>query len=91
MSNAVKVKRIVLNINGKEIPLTLDEAKELSKVLGEMFEEKTVVREVVRDRWHYPYVWYEYSYPGYWTATVSSTGTATLTTTTGDNITYTVK
>jgi len=36
-SEKVEIKRIVIRIKDKEIPLTPDEAKELHKVLGDMF------------------------------------------------------
>ena len=39
MSN-IKLNRIVLLVNGKEISLTLEEAKELYDALGELFEKK---------------------------------------------------
>lgn len=89
MSKTVNVKKLVLNINGREISLTLDEAKELSEILGELFEEKTKVKivEVEKEKRY----WYPYTYPytityetkpncelTYWSTTVASNGTLTL-------------
>jgi methyl coenzyme M reductase subunit D len=58
----VEVKRIVLNIRGKEISLSLEEAKELSEVLNEMFETKRVVREITKEPypWSYYVTWFEH-------------------------------
>lgn len=78
MANVVKVNKIVLNVNGKEIHLTLEEAKELSRLLGYLFEEKVVV---VKEKEYVPYQPY-YPYPKIWwsTQTVSNTdGGYTLT------------
>jgi hypothetical protein len=38
-----KIKKIVLQIGEKEIELSLDEAKELKKILGDLFKEKETV------------------------------------------------
>jgi len=58
MSSKVKVSKIVLVVNGKEIELTIDEAKELNGMLGELFDqkEKTIVVE------RHPYIPYSYPY-----------------------------
>jgi len=58
MSDEVKVSKIVLEINGKSIELSLEEAKELSEILNGIFKEKVVEK--------YSYVpYYPYSYPPY--------------------------
>ncbi len=88
MSKTVNVKRLVLNINGKEISLTLDEAKELSEVLGELFEEKTEVKivEVEKEKWYpwtYPYPTVTYEVKPDWTYRWWSIGTNSTASTDG--------
>lgn len=58
-TQTVEVKKIVMELNGKEISLTLEEAEKFYKALGELFKEKVVtkevevVREFVYPRWYY--------------------------------------
>jgi hypothetical protein len=59
MSKKVRVKRINLDINGKEIMLSLKEAQELKDVLNDMFGVDEVV--IYRDRYNTPY-WQPYYY-----------------------------
>lgn len=37
-----KIKKLVLEIGGKEIELTMEEAKELKLILGEIFQENII-------------------------------------------------
>jgi len=62
MSNKVEVKKIVLQIGKKEIPLSLDEAKELKNILADIFEKPDVYIPYPT----YPYPVYPYRYH-YWT------------------------
>lgn len=50
MEKKVKVNKIILTIGNKEIELTVDEAKDLHSILGEMF--KTPEKDIV----YVPYV-----------------------------------
>jgi hypothetical protein len=43
-----EVKKIVLNIDGKEISLTIEQAKKLKDILGELFG-KEIIKEVIRE------------------------------------------
>lgn len=54
------ISKIVLNINGKEIELSVEEAKDLKKMLGELFQEKAIPYipyqpPIVIERWR-PYI-----------------------------------
>jgi len=59
----IKLKRIVLDINGHEFSLTLEDAKALKEALDEIFE-KEVEKEYIP---YYPYPYspytYRYTYP----------------------------
>lgn len=58
----VKISKLVLEISGKKIELTMKQAKELKDVLNDTFGESEMV---FRDRW-YPYPNYpNYGYPNY--------------------------
>ncbi len=46
------IKKIVLQLGGKEVSLTPDEAKKLFEALGEMFEKK-VVHVYEPHRWYW--------------------------------------
>lgn len=66
------VKKLVIELNGKDVELTMAQARELHAALAEIFEEK--VREVTIPIYRRPYVW-PYREP-YW---LCSSGTrATL-------------
>lgn len=43
-----RVKRLVIELSGKDVELTIGQARELHAALNELFEEK--VREVIKDR-----------------------------------------
>lgn len=84
MSSKVKVSRIVLVINGKEISLSIEEAKELYGLLGELFEQKKETVVIKRERYpYYPHIYVKpYIAEPYitWNQTFSTTGdTAVLT------------
>lgn len=53
MSKEVSVKKVVLDLGGKEVTLTLKEAKALRDALDELFETKRIIEH--RDHWVYPY------------------------------------
>jgi len=52
----VKLDKIVLNIDGTKIPLSVEQAKKLKEVLSDLFG-KEVVREIHHDWWYRPYYW----------------------------------
>ena len=64
MSNKVEIKKIVLNLGGKQIGLSMDEAKKLKALLGELFDEKVswfpyptpIIIEESRPYWYSPNV-----------------------------------
>src|SRR6185369_15292018 len=78
MKDAV-IKKFVLELGGKEISLTPEQARKLYEGLSELFEKKVVVEE--RHHYHPPY-WYWGTY------TVPSTG-ITVSSGTIDPIRYT--
>ena len=70
---SAEIKKIVLKIGKSEINLTVDEAKELMKLLMETFGEKEPIKYFERVPWYPYYPYYEY-HPltlttGGWTAT----------------------
>ena len=77
----MEIKKIVLKLNDKEVSLTIEEAKKLKELLGELFG-KDIIKEIVKEEHHYhdnyrPY-WY---YSPYWAGNGTvycSTNTATL-------------
>lgn len=75
MGDKIKLKRIVLKTSeGKEVSLTLEEAKELSDQLSELFGPKYVpYQPVIIDRYYPP--WKKY-YEPYITWTSSALATA---------------
>lgn len=38
----VEISKVTLKVGGKDIELTLEQARELKEVLGELFQEKTI-------------------------------------------------
>lgn len=49
------VKKMIVELNGKDIELTMAQARELYDALSEIFEEK--VREVPYHVYRRPYIW----------------------------------
>mgnify|MGYP003288971545 CR=1 FL=1 len=49
------VKKLVIELNGKDVELTMAQARELHAALNELFEER--VREVSYPIYRRPYVW----------------------------------
>lgn len=56
----VEVKKVVLKIGDKEIGLSVDEAKELTKLLMDTFGEKEPIKYYERVPWYPYYPYYEY-------------------------------
>lgn len=66
MSNkeqSAEIKRIVLNLGGKEVSLTIEQAKKLKEILSEMFG-KDVVKEIYHHD-HYPHWYWHWSAPAF--------------------------
>lgn len=57
----VKIEKMVLNIDGEKVSLSMEQAKKLKKILDELFG-KEIVREVHHEH-HYDW-WYKKPY--YW-------------------------
>jgi len=54
----IEIKKLVLNIEGKEISLSVDKAQKLYDALGELFKTKVEVQEVHHDHYRrYPWYW----------------------------------
>jgi len=70
MSKKAEIKKIVLDLDGKEIELTIGQAKKLNEALGKVFDEKTVYL----DRPTWPIIWERRSEPHWEYRT--NTGTA---------------
>ena len=78
-----EVKKIVLEIDGKEINLTVDQAKELKKILSDMFGvDRTYHNPFYVESPKRYYDWF-YWRPYYVTSSGSSDSTVYLSTTTG--------
>ena len=63
MNKKAEIKRIILDLGGKEIELSLDQAKRLNKLLQEMFGVPVqsiptypIIIERSRPYWEYPYI-----------------------------------
>jgi len=52
MSEKMEIKKIVLKLNDKEVSLTIEEAKKLKELLGELFG-KDIIKEIVKEEHHY--------------------------------------
>lgn len=71
MENSVAIERVIISIGKKEIPLTLEEAKELMEILNNTFGKKEIVispSPIIIER--------PYTYP-HWTLTYSHIETNT--------------
>ena len=53
MSKKAEIKKIVLDLNGKEIELTIEQAKRLNSLLG---DQPPIIIERQRPYWDYPQV-----------------------------------
>lgn len=80
MKEGIAIENIDIKIGNKTISLKPEQAKELKRILNEMFEEK-VVHEHHWNKywWNYPYV------TPLWTATCDVTTSGTLTNSTDYN------
>jgi hypothetical protein len=58
MEKKVRVDKIVLNVNDKQVELTLEEAKDLNKILNDMFKQ-TPEKDIVYIPYTVPYTPYE--------------------------------
>jgi hypothetical protein len=56
----IKIEKMVLNIEGEKVSLSIEQAKKLKKILDELFG-KEIVKEVVHEH-HYGW-WYRPYYP----------------------------
>ena len=91
MSKKVKIDKVIIDIAGKELKLSIEQAKELQEILNNTFGEEKVVRyPVYVDRYIPPYR------GPYWTyttcvsdTTTASANTATLCLTSSDSKTET--
>ena len=87
---SVEIKHIVIKVGEKEIPLSLEEAKELQDILNKTFGGEKVIEKIVHEHDHY-YPWWEYqpyTYPR-WTVTYpiySDTTTTNVVKYTGDTL-----
>ena len=71
----IAVKKIVLQIGKKEIDLSVDEAKELRRVLDELLSNQQTV---------YPlWYWYPHITYGHWQVTCGNTGTLMVSSSSG--------
>lgn len=67
----IEVKKIVLEIGNNEINLSVDDAKELRRVLDELLSnQQTTV--------YPPWYWYSNTTYGQWTVTCGDSGTLTI-------------
>ena len=56
----IKIEKMVLNIDGEKVSLSMEQAKKLKSILDELFG-KEIIREVehhhYQDWWYRPYFW----------------------------------
>jgi len=57
----IKIEKMVLNIEGEKVSLTMEQAKKLKDILNELFG-KEIVKEIIHDHhyhdwWYRPYTW----------------------------------
>jgi len=62
----VKIEKMILNIEGEKVTLTIEQAKKLKEILNELFG-KEVIKEIVEK--HHYHDWNYY--PQRWTCTTS--------------------
>lgn len=51
MKDGVEIKSIKLNLGGREIELSIEEARKLKKALEDIFGREII--RVIEDRWHF--------------------------------------
>lgn len=67
----IKIEKIIVDLGGEKVELTLDQARKLNEILGEMFDEKTAVHQpaypIIIERQN-PYAPLPWTAPGpiYW-------------------------
>jgi hypothetical protein len=54
-----EISKIVLDVNGKKIELSVEEAKELKDILGNLFGKVEIQKEFVPYSVPQPYIWRE--------------------------------
>lgn len=64
----VKIEKMVLNIDGEKVSLSMEQAKKLKNILDELFG-KEIIKEVV-EKHHYHNDWY---YKPYWQTNIAPT------------------
>ena len=70
MGKEVNIEKMVLNIEGEKVSLTIEQAKKLKGILDELFG-KEIIKEVVKEKHHYhdyyyrPYIYKQWEYPTY--------------------------
>ena len=88
---SAKIEKIILKVSGKEIELSVDEAKQLKELLGEMFDkgkDNTVYIPITT-----PYIYRERYYPEppyypYVTWSCNTDGNCVTLTTTDNTLSY---
>ena len=68
----IKLERIIIDVNGQEIRLTIKEARELKEALDELFEKEVEIQKEYVPYYPYPYNPYPHYYPTYTTYTIDS-------------------
>lgn len=76
-SSAATVSKVIIKIGDVEHTLTVEQAKELQQALGELFGDKTIIREEHHHHDYYPrYRYWISDYPAYSTyGTITTTNT----------------
>lgn len=72
MKDKVEVSKIVLGIDGKKIELSLEQARELSQLLNNLFGEQVKIISPITYPIYIPYPTYPRRYP-YWEITWGET------------------
>ena len=78
-SKGTVVKKIVLQVRGKEISLTVEEAKELKQILADMFGKEVIIHERTYPWLPWPYINIPYTVWGVTTSTTTETITTNAT------------
>lgn len=61
----VKIEKMVLNIEGEKVSLSMEQAKKLKKILDELFG-KEVIKEVVEKHHYHDWYYRPYKFNEYW-------------------------